>query len=379
MNLKGSTEFISKNLVDEILRTGGNRSKSQLRLIYNFMVKKTVEEYTEFVKNEYGTGGKGFEIDGAKYAVWFDDLGLRIATGDTAKDASMIANVFLPWKDVSNRVHELLLQGEYAPQTVLDTARQNALQEHAQTLACMERDLAAGVAETVFQDIEVFRGGFPEVIDRLVGLLDNTDFLLDLNERLSALGKAYAEDKDLMRFHLYKPDKVAALFQQFVKTYQNYSARGGFHWNENKKIIITEDEINMYFTQGSGFSNSLQTICTFFLNHGNKKERAEFLKNHYGIGGRCPAISGTDDSYERHDGKGIFLERGSRCGNLCAKVHMDWNRAADRIAQLINERKYLMSEDLAKMPSEEQSRYNSYSADVLNSNSKNVQISLFDL
>ena len=33
----------------------------------------------EFVKNEYGTGGKGFEIDGAKYAVWFDDLGLRIA------------------------------------------------------------------------------------------------------------------------------------------------------------------------------------------------------------------------------------------------------------------------------------------------------------
>ena len=184
MNLKGSTEFISKNLVDEILRTGGNRSKSQLRLIYNFMVKKTVEEYTEFVKNEYGTGGKGFEIDGAKYAVWFDDLGLRIATGDTAKDASMIANVFLPWKDVSNRVHELLLQGEYAPQTVLDTARQNALQEHAQTLACMERDLATGVAETVFQDIEVLRGGFPEVIDRLVGLLDNTDFLLDLSQLL---------------------------------------------------------------------------------------------------------------------------------------------------------------------------------------------------
>ena len=69
MNSKGSTGLISKNLVDEILRTGGNRSKSQLRLIYNFMVKKTVEEYTEFVKNEYGTGGKGFEIDGAKYAV----------------------------------------------------------------------------------------------------------------------------------------------------------------------------------------------------------------------------------------------------------------------------------------------------------------------
>ena len=63
---------LDPEVVDEILRTGSNRSKGQLRLIYNFMVEKTPEEYTEFVKNEYGTGGKGFEIGGAKYAVWFD-------------------------------------------------------------------------------------------------------------------------------------------------------------------------------------------------------------------------------------------------------------------------------------------------------------------
>ena len=60
---------LDSEVVDEILRTGSNRSKGQLRLIYNFMVEKTPEEYTEFVKNEYATGGKGFEIDGAKYAV----------------------------------------------------------------------------------------------------------------------------------------------------------------------------------------------------------------------------------------------------------------------------------------------------------------------
>ena len=73
---------LDPEVVDEILRTGSNRSKGQLRLIYNFMVEKTPEEYTEFVKNEYGTGGKGFEIDDAKYAAWFDDLGLRIAAGN---------------------------------------------------------------------------------------------------------------------------------------------------------------------------------------------------------------------------------------------------------------------------------------------------------
>ena len=340
-------------VVDEILRTGSNRSKGQLRLIYNFMVEKTPEEYTEFVKNEYGTGGKGFEIDGAKYAVWFDDLGLRIAAGNTAKGGTIV-NAFLSWEDVSSRIHELLRQGEYAPQAVLDAARQNALQEHAQTLAYMERDLADGVAEAVFQDTEIFRGGFPELTDRLAGLLDDTDFLTDLNERLSALGEAYAEDKDLMRMHFYKPDKVAALFQQFAKPYQNYAAREGFHWNEYKKFI-TEDEINAYFTRGSNYSDSRLAIYSFFLNHEDKKERADFLKDHYGIGGSSHALCGADDSHEDHDGRGIALERGSY-GNPYASVHLNWNQAAGRIDQLIRDSEYLKPADYSRMPSYEREK-----------------------
>ena len=341
---------LDSEVVDEILRTGSNRSKGQLRLIYNFMVEKTPEEYTEFVKNEYGTGGKGFEIDGSKYAVWFDDLGLRIAAGDTAKGGTIV-NAFLSWEDVSNRIHELLRQGEYAPQAVLDAARQNALQEHAQTLAYMERDLADGVAEAVFQDTEIFRGGFPELTDRLAGLLDDTDFLTDLNERLSALGEAYAEDKDLMRMHFYKPDKVAALFQQFAKPYQNYSARDGFHWNEYKRFI-TEDEINGYFTRGSNYSDSWLAIYSFFLNHEDKKERANFLKDHYGIGGSSHALCGADDSHEDHDGRGIALERGSY-GNPYASVHLNWNQAAGRIDQLIRDSEYLKPADYSRMPAYE--------------------------
>ena len=338
---------LEPEVIDEILCTGSNRSKGQLRLIYNFMVEKTPEEYTEFVKNEYGTGGKGFEIDGAKYAVWFDDLGLRIAAGDTAKGGTIV-NAFLSWEDVSNRIHELLRQGEYAPQAVLDAARQNALQEHAQTLAYMERDLADGVAEAVFQDTEIFRGGFPELTDRLAGLLDDTDFLTDLNDRLSALGEAYAEDKDLMRMHFYKPDKVAALFQQFAKPYQDYAAREGFHWNEYKKFI-TEDEINAYFTRGSNYSDSRLAIYSFFLNHEDKKARADFLKDHYGIGGSSHALCGADDSHEDHDGRGIALERGSY-GNPYASVHLNWNQSAGRIDQLIRDSEYLKPADYSRMP-----------------------------
>ena len=63
--------------------------------------------------------------------------------------------------------------------------------------------LASREIENIFENsdfiyAEIFRGGFPELTDRLAGLLDDTDFLTDLNERLAALGEAYTDDKDLI-------------------------------------------------------------------------------------------------------------------------------------------------------------------------------------
>ena len=44
------------------------------------------------------------------------------------------------WEDVSGRIHQLLDQGEYAPQSVLDAARSNAVKEHAQEVGIVNRD-----------------------------------------------------------------------------------------------------------------------------------------------------------------------------------------------------------------------------------------------
>ena len=125
---------IPESVVDDILRTGGNRTGSQLRIIYNFMSEQSPGEYTEFVKREYRKGGKGFQMDGREYSVWFDETGMQIAVGHTVAD-QILDKAFLSWKDVSRRIHQLLNQGEYAPQSVLDVARDNALKEHAQALA----------------------------------------------------------------------------------------------------------------------------------------------------------------------------------------------------------------------------------------------------
>ena len=341
---------IPAEVVDEILRTGSNRGKSQLRLIYNFMTEQTPEEYTAFVKKEYGEGGKGFEIGGTKYAVWFDELGMQIAVGDTVRNDPK-NKAFLSWEDVSGRIHQLLQQGEYAPKSVLDAARGNALHEHAEALSYMERDMAEGVAEMVFADTSIFSGGYPELTERLAKLIDQPEFLADLNERLLGLAEAYAEDKSVMRMPFYRPDKVSEQFQKFALPFQPYQAREGFQWNE-QEVFITEDEINAFLAGGGPYSDGRLATYSFFLTHTEKAERAAFLKDRYGVGGSSHALSRADNSHASYDGRGLELARGIY-GKPDALVKLNWNQAAERVAKLIDQSLYLKPADYSRMPSYE--------------------------
>lgn len=341
---------IPAEVVDEILRTGSNRGKSQLRLIYNFMTEQTPEEYTAFVKKEYGEGGKGFEIGGTKYAVWFDELGMQIAVGDTVRNDPQ-NKAFLSWEDVSCRIHQLLQQGEYAPKSVLDAARGNALHEHAEALSYMERDMAEGVAEMVFADTSIFSGGYPELTERLAKLIDQPEFLADLNERLLGLAEAYAEDKSVMRMPFYRPDKVSEQFQKFALPFQPYQAREGFQWNE-QEVVITEDEINAFLAGGGPYSDGRLATYSFFITHTEKAERAAFLKDRYGVGGSSHALSRADNSHASYDGRGLELARGIY-GKPDALVKLNWNQAAERVAKLIDQSLYLKPADYSRMPSYE--------------------------
>ena len=341
---------IPAEVVDEILRTGSNRSKSQLRLIYNFMTEQTPEEYTAFVKKEYGEGGKGFEIGGTKYAVWFDELGMQIAVGDTVRNDPK-NKAFLSWEDVSCRIHQLLQQGEYAPKSVLDAARGNALHEHAEALSYMERDMAEGVAEMVFADTSIFSGGYPELTERLAKLIEQPEFLADLNERLLGLAEAYAEDKSVMRMPFYRPDKVSEQFQKFALPFQPYQAREGFQWNE-QEVFITEDEINAFLAGGGPYSDGRLATYSFFITHTEKAERAAFLKDRYGVGGSSHALSRADNSHASYDGRGLELARGIY-GKPDALVKLNWNQAAERVAKLIDQSLYLKPADYSRMPSYE--------------------------
>ena len=340
---------IPEQVVDEILRTGGNRKASQLRIIYNFMSEQTPEEYTEFVKREYRKGGKGFQIDGNEYSVWFDETGMQIAVGHTVTD-HILDKAFLSWEDVSGRIHQLLDQGEYAPQSVLDVARDNALKEHAQALAYMKGDMAEGVAEIVFDEADLphLRSIYPEITDYLTEKLQDPGWLSDLNERLEALAEAYETDNSLMRFHHYNPVNISRQFQKFADEVIPYQVRDGFAWKEHP-MFITQDEIDAYLAGGGAYSQGRLRTYSFYLLHEDERSRTGFIKEQYGIGGSSHALSGADDSHANYDGKGLFLARGAY-GNPYTSILLSWNKVANRVAYLIKNDQFLQAEDYARMP-----------------------------
>ena len=211
--------------------------------------------------------------------------------------------------------------------------------------------MAEGVAEMVFADTSIFSGGYPELTERLAKLIDQPEFLADLNERLLGLAEAYAEDKSVMRMPFYRPDKVSEQFQKFALPFQPYQAREGFQWNE-QEVFITEDEINAFLAGGGPYSDGRLATYSFFLTHTEKAERAAFLKDRYGVGGSSHALSRADNSHASYDGRGLELARGIY-GKPDALVKLNWNQAAERVAKLIDQSLYLKPADYSRMPSYE--------------------------
>ena len=340
---------IPAEVIDEFLRAGGNRTGSQLRIIYSFMTDPAPEEAAEFVRREYGKGGKGLTINDSDYSVWFDEAGMKFAAGHSVED-SVVDKAYLSWEDVSGRIRQLLAQGEYAPQSVLDAARNNALQEHATALVYMEHDLTDGIAEIVFEDTSIFEGGFPSAVQKVSERLDDPTFLADLVERLEGLAAAYAESPEIMRFPYYNPDRMLAQFRQFSKEYTPFDARDGFAWEEHT-LFITQEEADAFLASGGPYSDGRISTYSFFLRHEDTQERADFLKDQYGTGGRSHALSGADDSYADYNAKGIVLNRGNT--DHPAVYNMTYTQAARRIDDLISRDRFLTAQDHVRMPAYE--------------------------
>ena len=106
------------------------------------------------------------------------------------------------------------------------------------------------------------------------------------------------------------------------------------------KYFITDDEKNKLVASGSNVVGGKKRIAKFFQEPHTAKEKADFLKNEYGIGG-----SGRSGYNTWHDSKGLVLTKGD-LSNPDAQVTMKWNEVAERVSRLVAQNRFITQKDI---------------------------------
>ncbi|MCI1991460.1 MAG: hypothetical protein LKJ59_09045, partial [Oscillospiraceae bacterium] len=327
--------------LDDVLRNGGNRNGSSLRVIARYAKGKSAEENAEFLRREYGRGGKGFIFGTERLSVWFDEPGLRVGRGRSAlgaRDAALVS-----WEQAADRIGELLTAGQYASRDDLERAPAFERRELAESLWVLHQDTAG----EFFLDESLFQGGFPESTERIAALLGQPEQLESVLSGLRGFCAAYEKNPELLRFRIHDPKALSQRLTDLQKQPIVFPAMD--LPNPAFERFITEDEIDAFLTRGGPVSDGKYRIFSYFLSGHSVKEQAALLRDEYGTGGSTGALSGADDSYADYSPKGLVLARGP-ISNPYDKIKLSWSKAAERVSRLIFSGRYMSRAELGRIP-----------------------------
>ena len=335
--------------LDTILRSGGGKQHSRKRIYAKYTEGRDAEGMVEFLKNEYGQTGKGFEIGGNPVSVWFDEHGMSVGYGTQAKETPIAT---MNWEDVESHIRSMVENGTYMSASeafLVDTQERKRV---ANQIFFFLRD---GMDEAP-EEIGIKAGNYPDSEETLMNLLSDHEGREKIREIIEDAGERLASGEATLRWrHVKSPEYLLSEIADLDREKLEFPLPDTLEVKQED--FITQDEIDYALGRGSGYSNGAFRIYDYFTEGHDKKETVAFLKNEYGIGGGSGGLPGNDDSHHDHDGKGIRLEKGSY-GNPYAKVLLNWNVVEKRLRELITEDKYLSAEGKVKYQEykEEQAR-----------------------
>ena len=352
--------FISQADIDHILRTGGNEDDARMKIVAEFSKQKPLEDRAAFLKALYH-GGNGLITENGKISAWYGEDGIHIASGDTAH--YLPSAQVISWADAAGRTEELLDSGTFATNLEVAEAPQNERQRIAADVWDLYHDLSDEAKSLGHLSClgNIRSTNYPEETERLMDELSNPAFRETLLSEYKIFMDAYRENRELLRFHYHRPQALLTRLEELSLTRKEYHSDMAALPETGK--FITEDEIADSLANGSSFEGGKNRIYAFFQNQHSLKEKADFLKEEYGTGGRSHAVSGESGSFEEHGSKGILLKKSD-----CTDIQMNWNKVASRLSELIRLNRYftpdeqvLYDEKLAQATARTIA-YNSYNA-----------------
>ena len=321
--------------IDSILRSGGGRDNSRKRIYAKYQQGKTPEEMAEFLKNEYKTTGKGFEFDGNPVSLWFDEMGMRIGYGTSAKENTIAV---MSWQEAESHIRAMVENGTYMSANEVFLVDAVERERVATDINNFFRD---GISEMP-ESLELKFSNYPASMERLCELLSTTEGRELIQDELEkAKAQLDSGEKQIKWRYVKRPDYLLEQLADLGVEKKEFPVPDTVE--VRNEDFITQDEIDYRLTGGSGFEHGKFRIYEYFMEGHDKKDNIAFLKNEYGTGGSSHALPGSDRAHEDHDAKGIRLEKGNY-GSPYAKVLLNWNVVEKRIRELVQADKYLSPE-----------------------------------
>ena len=298
-----------------------------------FQKQKSVGDVAALLQSTFH-GGNGFKTPEGELSAWYAVDGIHIAPGRSAeyvRTAQVIA-----WQDAAVRISELMDSGAYASNVELAEAGQHERMQLAQALWYLKHDLSDEAREQGYLScMDTLRGGgFPDETERLAERLTDSSFRDTLSGEFAQFYAAHEQDRSLLRFHYHKLDQIWQSLRELPLPRRDFSSEMTAVPELGR--FITEDEIDHALDRGSGVEGGKGRIYEYFTADHTGREKAAFLKDEYGIGGRSHAVSGASHSDESHDSRGIVLKKAG-----CANVELSWTKVAARIDALIQKDRFL--------------------------------------
>ena len=326
--------LISDEVIDDILRTGSGQKNTLFHITARLIEGLDNEEMQSFLKEEYGTGGKGFTIDGQKISIWYDNDGIRIRRGDSARRNF---DRIVTWEEAADRIRDMYEEGNYVDNLISNNAIEQEQKEMTDLLALHFRDTNRNTEEyrsyTDWQD--TIRNAWTDPEGKKEIYQQFEWLQADMNENPS-------------NYHRWEIQHNPVYSQRFRDLQRDFSwVDQQFKVERLGLSFITQDEIDAVLRRGGITAGGRNRIYEYFMEHHDMKDAAEFLKNEYGTGGSSPGIPGAGASDASHDAKGLKLAKG-KIGSPEVEVLLKWNKVAERVRQLVRTDDYLSPEEMEK-------------------------------
>ena len=334
---------LPQQVIDEALCIGANDQNSRLIICAYF--KKDKPDNARFLAEHYGENGAGFYLDGRQYAIWYNAEGIRIAQGESAQRSSA---TLIPWEQAAARIRELLDLVRYMPQSELDRVEGYERQQRAAQLWYLRQDFAEGTADAGYlPTVNAIYGknhGFPEESAAISDLLGHPEGLQNLRDELEQFVQAYRENRELLRFHFHRPQKLLEQLSDLQREPLHFTAAE--EYAPQRRFFISGDEIDNLLRGGKRSTDYRLAVYSFYRNHTERKERENFLKHYHG---EYSGHSGGNDDVTYQLSKGVSFSHGSITAPY-AKVELKWNVVEKRVSAMIAQGRFLTDEDRAAMP-----------------------------